>query len=73
MLSARHSRTVPSLLALTTRVPSGLDDAAHTKPSWHLRIKGSPLPSACHTHTPSSPALTTRNPSGLNDAADTRT
>src|SRR5271169_6137874 len=58
--------------ALTTRVPSGLNDAARTRPSWPLRISGSPLPSACHSRTvSSSPALARRAPSGLNDAAHT--
>ena len=52
------------------RRPSGLKDAAKTRPSWPRSTRGCPAPSAFHTRTVVSPeAETMRLPSGLHTAA----
>ena len=58
---------------VTIRVPSGLNPAEMTAPSWPRRTTGSPLPSARHTRAVlSHEAVTIRVPSGLNPAEVTR-
>ena len=46
---ASHSRTVPSSDAVTSRLPSGLNAALFTGPSWPFKLAISLPPSASHT------------------------
>ena len=66
--SASHSRAVPSSLAVTMRVPSGLNAAELTQPVCPSRTaSGCPCPSHSRA-VPSALAVTMRVPSALNAA-----
>lgn len=72
-LSRPRLRAVPSQDAVTTRVPSPLNAAVSTDPSWPFRTTISvPFPACQMRAVLSSDAVTTRVPSPLNPALDTR-
>ena len=57
----RHTRAVPSSLALIARVPSGLKEAVKTGPLWRPSRRSCSVPSQTRA-VPSSLAVTTRLP-----------
>src|SRR4051794_20171418 len=66
---ASQTRAVRSSLAVTTRAPSGLNDAERTSPVCPLSVRATAPVRASQTRAvPSELAVTTRAPSGLNDA-----
>ena len=66
---ASQTFAVMSSLAVTTRDPSGLNDAELTTPVCPLSVRSSAPVWASHTFAVlSALAVTTRDPSGLNDA-----
>ncbi len=68
-LAASQMRAVPSSLAVTTRVPSGLKAAEATALVWPRRsVSSLPLAASQMRAVPSSLAVTTRVPSGLKAA-----
>src|SRR6266566_7242654 len=72
-VAASQTRTVPSLLALASCVPSGLKVTLLTSLACPCRVSRlCPVP-ASHTRTVwSSPAVARRDPSGLNATSETR-
>src|SRR5215472_14356389 len=66
-----HSRAVRSQDAVTIWVPSGLNAALETEPSWPLSMLiGLPVAASHSRAVMSDKALTMRRPSGLNAAVE---
>ncbi|HEV7404415.1 MAG TPA: hypothetical protein VGO11_15855 [Chthoniobacteraceae bacterium] len=71
-LAASHTRAVLSCEAVTIRIPSGLNCALSTTPSWPASVANTFPLAASHTRAVlSSETVTIRVPSGLNCALTT--